>query len=216
MTVSIAVHHQFDYGVGLRAFWVTARGAIDAGNPVQVSGLGVRLRQLAIETMRFLQSRVPGYQRAYLVSTQPYLSFRGGPRIEGDHTLTVEEMFAPTRFDDVLYRNAHEALNHGGAPGGFDVPLSCTTPKGLDGLLVCGRGAAYERRGHDPSGMRARPSMMVFGQCVGAAAAIAALDDASPRSVNMTKVQQLLVDNGISLGEPERVKELGLTTSQSV
>jgi len=81
---------------------------------------------------------------------------RAAPRIEGEHTLTIEEMFAATRFDDVLYRNLHEGLNHGGDPSGFDVPLRGAIPKGLDGMLVCGRGYAYERRGHDPTGMRAR------------------------------------------------------------
>ena len=209
--LSIAMHRQFDYGRGLRAFWITLRGPLDPSDPVQLTRLEVRLRRIAFETVRFLQSHIPGFEHAYLVGTQPFLGFRGGARIEGEHTLTVEEMFAATRFDDVLYLNVHEALNHGGAPGGFDVPLSCTIPKGLDGLLVCGRGAAYERRGHDPSGMRARPSMMVFGQCVGTAAAVAALDGASPKVVDIRKVQQRLVDDGIVLGDAERLRELGLT-----
>ena len=210
LKVTATVQRQFDYGGGMRAFWVTANGAMDPGNPVQISELEVALRQYAVESVRFLQRRIPGYAHAYLAFTQPYLSFRGGPRIEGEHTLTVEEMFASTRFDDVLYRNAHESLNHGGAPGGFDVPLRCAIPKGLDGLLVCGRGAAYERRGHDPSGMRARPGMMVFGQCIGAAAATAALDGASTRNVDIRKVQRRLLEGGIYLGEENRLRELGL------
>ena len=212
---SIATHRQFDYGGGLRAFWVTARGPINPSDPIQLTRLEVRLRQLAFEAVRFLRRRIGGFEHAYLVGTQPFLGFRGGARIEGEHTLTVEEMFAATRFDDVLYLNLHEALNHGGEPGGFDVPLSCTIPKGVDGLIVCGRGAAYERRGHDPSGMRARPSMMVFGQCVGAAAAVAALDGVSPRDVDIRKVQQHLVDDGIVLGEAERLRELGLTPAKA-
>jgi len=208
--VSTSVTKQFDYGRGLRAFWVTARGAFDPADPVQLSEFEVKLRRQALESVQFLQRNIPGYERAYLVATQPYLSFRGGPRIEGEVTLTVEAMFAATRFDDVLYRNAHESMNHGGVEGGFDVPLRCAIPRGLDGLLVCGRGTAYERRGHDPSGMRARPSMMVLGQCVGTAAAIAALDGKTPRTFDVRKAQQRLIDDGIYLGEPERLVELGL------
>ena len=83
----------------------------------------------------------------------------------------------------------------------------------LLGLLVCSRGAGYLRRGHDPTGMRARPSMMVFGQCVGTAAALTALDGTTPRGVDLKKVQQRLLADGIVLGEPERLRRLGLAES---
>jgi hypothetical protein len=157
----------------------------------------------------FFRRHAEGFERAYLVFGSPFLGARGGPHVRGEHTLTPQECFAGRKCDDALYRNIHE-MNHGGDPSGFDVPYGAVIPKGLDGLLVAGRGAAYLRRGHDPTGMRARPSMMVFGQCIGTAAAIAALDGVSARNVDIRKVQRRLVKDGICLGDEARLKDLGL------
>jgi hypothetical protein len=90
------------------------------------------------------------------------------------------------------------------------VPLGSLLPKRIAGLLVCGRGAAYLRRGHDPSGLRARPSMMIFGEAAGTVAAVAARAGVSPKRVDIRKVQRLLLKSGIFLGDAQRLKELGL------
>jgi hypothetical protein len=52
--------------------------------------------------------------------------------------------------------------------------------------------------------------MMVLGQAVGTAAAIAALDSVTPKTVDIKKVQKRLVAEGIYLGDEERLKELGI------
>jgi hypothetical protein len=194
---------------GLATLHIACVGAIDPANPVQVSLLEARMRAQAFETIRFLRKHAPGFEQAYLLHDAPFLGFRGGPHIEGDHTITLQEMWTGRKFDDVLYRNTHEK-DHGGDPSGYDFPYSAVLPRGIDGLLVCGRGAAYVRRGHEPTGARARPAMMVFGQTVGTAAAIAALDGVTPRNVDLKKVQRRLIADGIFLGEPERLRELGL------
>lgn len=189
-------------GRGLYHFRLIATGAISPADPVRMSRLEEMMRDQAFAGVRFLRASAPGFEEAYLLCTQPFLGVRGGPRIEGEHTLTVAEMFAETRFPDVLYRNIHES-NHGGPKTGFDVPYSITVPKGCAGLLVCGRGAAYERRGHDPSGMRARPSMMIFGQCVGTSAAFAARAGGTDR-LDICKVQKRLRADGVALDDRGR------------
>lgn len=52
--------------------------------------------------------------------------------------------------------------------------------------------------------------MMVFGQAVGTAAAVAALDGTTPKKVDIRKVQRRLVAEGIYLGDEGRLKELGV------
>jgi len=194
---------------GLVPMVVVCVGAMDASDPKQISRLEAFTRTQIIKAVAFYRRHAPGWEKAYLLMTAPFLGMRGGPHIEGDHTLTPEEAFAGRKCADVLYRNTHEK-DHGGQPSGFDVPYGITLPKGIEGMLVCGRGAAYLRRGHDPSGMRARPCMMVFGQAVGTAAAIAALDGVTPRRVDIKKVQRKLLADGIFLGEEARLAELKL------
>lgn len=198
-----------DYGSGVVPLHITCAGAIDASDPKQLSLLEGEMRAQAFRAVRFYQQNAPGFENAYLLACAPFLGMRGGPHIEGEYTLTPEDAFAGLKCEDVLFRNIHEH-NHGGDASGFDVPYAITVPMEIDGLLVCGRGAAYLRRGHDPTGMRARPSMMVFGQCVGTAGAVAALDRVTPKSVDIKKVQRRLIADGIVLGEDSRLVELGL------
>ena len=58
--------------------------------------------------------------------------------------------------------------------------------------------------------MRARSCMMGFGQTVGRAVAIAALDNVSRKKVDIKEVQRWLLAEGMYLGEEGRLSELGL------
>ncbi len=115
------------------------------------------------------------------------------------------------RFDDVLFVNVHEGRPpHAGAVEGCDVPYRCLLPRGVDNLLVVGRGAAYVRRGHDPTGMRARPLVMVLGQAAGVAATLAIESNTTVKGVERRELQRLLLTDGFHLGHADRLRELGL------
>jgi hypothetical protein len=168
------------------------------------------LREQAFETVEFMRKHAPGFEKAYLMFTSPFYGTRGGPCIEGEYTLTVEDCFEGRKFQDVMYRNTHEAL-HGGDESGFDVPYGICLPKKVDGLLVTGRGAAYIRRGHDPSGMRHRASMMALGNAVGTAAALTVKECTTPKLLEVNKLQKELLKQSFYLGDESRIKELGLS-----
>jgi len=198
-----------DYGRGLSAMRFQARGELDVGDWRQVSVIEAEMRAAAHEFLQVHRDHVPGFARAYMAAMSPFVGARGGPSIDAEHVLTVEESIKGSRHDDVLYVNIHEA-EHGGAKEGYDFPYRSLLPKGLDGLLVTGRGAGYEQRAHDPSGIRARPSMMVLGQATGVAAAVAVQRDETPRNVNVRQIQSELVKQGLFLGDEQRLKGLGL------
>ena len=94
-------------------------------------------------------------------------------------------------------------------PEGYDVPYGILLPKNIDGLLVTGRGASWERRGHDPA-FRERSNMMALGEATGRAAAIAAADDVAPRRIEVHKLQHAMLKSGYYLGDEARLTELGL------
>jgi hypothetical protein len=203
------------YGSGLAGGRVNVRGEIRRNDMMQHSRLEAALRRQAFETVQFFRRHAPGFERAYLLFVAPYFGARGGPFIDGEHTLTPAEAFTGQRFPDVLFRNIHEGQPvHGGEPSGFDAPYRMLLPRGLDGLLVTGRGAGYLRRGHDPTGMRARPSIMALGQATGAAAALAARNGGSTRTLDVKALQRLLLEEGFHLGDDARLAELGLRPPQ--
>ena len=200
-----------DMGAGVVSYRVGARGQIDCDDAAQMARIENFVRRQGYRFYAFMKRECPGFERAFVVGMSSFLGMRGGPCIDGEHVLTVEEQRDGARFDDALYRNVHAIWAHGAAASGFDVPYRCLLPRRIDGLLVAGRGAAFIRRGHDPSAMRARVSMMVLGEAAGAAAAMAAAAGVAPRKLDVKQLQRRLVAAGFSLGPPERLRELGLT-----
>ena len=197
-----------EHGSGIVSLTIFCYGAIDSGDAKQVSRLEGLLRAEAAKIVKFYQRHVPGFKKAYLLAIAPFLGFRGGRHINGEHTLAIQEPHRHIKCRDVLFRYGPPEGARRRVPG-FEVPYGIALPKKVHGLLVCGRGAAYLRRGHDPSLMRSRPVMMTLGQAVGTAAAVAAHDGVTPKKLDISKVQRKLLADGIFIGDEDRLKELG-------
>ena len=204
---------------GLTGSRVNMGGEIRRDDMMQTSRLESAIRVHVFDTVQFFHKYVPGFEGAYLLFIAPYFGARGGPFIEGEYVVTPEDVLAGKRFDDVLYRNTHHSEPHysarirgftGGRESGFDTPYRVIIPKGMDGLLVTGRGASYIRRGHESIGMRARPAIMHLGQATGTAAAMSIKDSVPPRKLDVKKLQRELLKEGFYLGEGERLAELDL------
>ena len=200
---------QFEGHVG--AARLNVRGEIRREDMKQHSKIEVAARVHAQETLHFYREHVPGFQKAYMLFMVPYFGARGGPCIDGERTLTAIEAYEGKKFDDVMYRNIHEGqAMHGGEQSGHDAPYRMIQPKEVDGLLVTGRGAAYIRRGHDPTGMRARPSIMALGEATGIAAALSTKLGVTPKALDVKTLQRELLRQGAHLGDEARLTELGL------
>ena len=199
------------FGDRLGRSHINARGEICREDMKQHSRLEAAVRVHAYETVQFYRNHVPGFEGAYLLFTAPYFGARGGPCIDAEQTITPSEAYTGQKFDDVMFRNIHEGQQmHGGEKSGFDVPYRMILPKGVDGLLVTGRGSGYIRRGHDPTGMRARPAIMVLGEASGIAAALAVKQGGTPKTLNVKALQQEMLRQGAFLGDEARLTELGL------
>ena len=195
---------------GLVASRVNMGGEIRQNDMLQHSRLESAIRTHVFETVQFLRKNVPGYENSYLLLIAPYLGGRGGPYIDGEYVVTPDDVFTGKRFDDVVCRNISEPeRGSGGESSGYDMPYRMLLPKKLDGLMAAGTTSGYVRRGHDP-GVRARAVMMAIGEVAGTAAALAVRDGVEPRNLDVRKLQRELLSQGYLLGEPERLRELGL------
>ncbi len=208
--------HRFRHlGSGLVSSNMQAFGEVDTGDALLVAVLEREIRSQIFKTVEFLRSSVPAFRDAYLFSIAPYMGSRGGRCIEAEYTLTVEDMLRGAKFPDVIYQNRHEVERSrqtgGAAPTEpYDVPYRITLPRGIDGLLVTGTGAGFIRRGHDPSSMRAKCSMMLLGHAVGTAAALAADARIAPRRLDRSVLQRALLADGFTLGDERRPAEPGI------
>ena len=79
---------------GVMMALMTRMRDVDATDPEQLTRAEIEGRRQCREYFRFLRERVPGYERAVLVSTSPAIGVRESRRILGEHVLTAEEILA--------------------------------------------------------------------------------------------------------------------------
>ena len=168
------------------------------------------MRALAFETWNLWKNYVPGFEDSSLLFIAPFLGSRGGPCIEGDYTLTMEDCRAGKRFDDVIYvYGEFRALRYTasqGKPLWVDVPYRVMLPKGIEGLMAVGRSAS----GKPDTLLRNRMAVKVMGEAGGIAAALAVKKGIEPRALDVKELQHGLLDAGFHLGDRKRLMELGL------
>ncbi len=183
---------------------------IHVGDGLHISIFEVKLRMCAFEAVQFYKKYVPGFENAYLLFTAPFLGARGGPCIEGEYTLTMDDCRVARRFDDVIYLygefRALRYICEQGECKWTDLPYRVMLPKKIDGLLAVGRSAS----GIPDTLLRNRMAVKHMGQAGGTAATLSAKKDISPKELDVKELQSVLLDAGFYLGDKARLKELGL------
>lgn len=193
------------------ALWVHHFGDYDGGSWEDVSDLEAGVRAYVFDTLAFLRKhRVPGFENAFLLGMSAFLGSRGGPRIEGEYVLQTEELWTGMSHPDTMFRS-YVGVFRKGSDEGCDMPYGMALPKGVTGLLVTGRGMSYHRRGHDP-GVRARCNMIMLGECIGTAAALAAAGGVEPCDLDLHELRRILFERGYPYGDKARLRELGLVS----
>ncbi len=162
----------------------------------------------------FFRRRVPGFEKAYISEIASDIGIRASWGIEGVATLLNEHRDGPgpALFDDVIgCEPAHASFEKTGEffqPRTFDVPYGILVPQKVDGLLV---GSAKSVSCVYQGLIRGMVGCMTCGQAAGAAAALAAREGVAPRNLSVRSLQRLLLQQGVRLGPPERLRELGLS-----
>ena len=198
-----------------------------AHDGVKLSGDEIEVRMNIFERVQNWKRKVPGFENAYLLLISPYFGARGGPCIEGEYTLTPEDMKVGRKFPDVLYLFATRGWF--GPMGALDwndpkrneawvespwtdFPYRAMLPQRVDGLLAVGRSASSI----PDTLLRGRMMVMHMGQAGGTAAALAIKSGVTPRELSVPLLQQQLLCDGFYLGDRARLKELGLAYTECI
>lgn len=168
-------------------------------------------RRLAERQVRFFRDYVPGFEQAHMVASGEQLGIRETRRIQGDYVLTAEDFMEARSFEDDIARNAyyidiHLANSKGSMtfthlpPGkSHGVPYRVLLPIGLDNMWVPGRAASSDRAVQ--GSLRVMPNCFAMGQASGTAAAMALKTSATSRGVSVSRLRELLLEQGAWLGE---------------
>ena len=182
----------------------------DAGSGLTISDLDAAFHVKVFEKVQEWKKTLPGFENASLMAMTPFLGARGGPCIEGEHVVTMEDVLEGRRFADNLYVFIFRPPRPVGTrpPSQWtELPYRCMVPKRLDGLLCTGRSASSV----PDTLLRGRHMIGLMGEAAGRAAAMSVSQGVAPRHLDVRPLQQANVDAGFYLGSDERLAELGLT-----
>lgn len=180
---------------------------VDATDPVQLTRAEIEGRRQAWEYARFLRERVPGFERAVMVSTSPAIGVRESRRVHGRYRLTAGDVLAGRRSDDeIALCGAPIEDHHAGADtrwryvpdgGVYGLPYRCLLPAGVEGLLVAGRCFSATHDAH--ASARSMGTCMTMGQAAGTAAALAAASGDVPGDLPAARLRARLAGHGVLL-----------------
>jgi 2-polyprenyl-6-methoxyphenol hydroxylase-like FAD-dependent oxidoreductase len=172
----------------------TGYSALDVDDLTEVE---VRSHRAMEQHLAYYRAHAPGFEQAYMMLSAPQLGVRHARRLKG--------------VDAVLRRRWSEGIalpdEIGVTPSvnpkfpNISIPYGALVPETLDGLLACGRHVSCDKNSH--GFMREIPQCWITGQAAGVAAAIAVAQGVQPRAVDIQRVQQALLNQGVYLRQTQ-------------
>ncbi len=141
---------------------------IDATDPEVLSRSMFDLTDQVEKCVRFLNKKVPGFEKAQLVSVAPRLGIRETNRVMGEYVLTEQDVLNGRKFGDGIAKGGHHVDIHGSGTyqkrtpvkegNSYDIPYGCLVPRNLKNVWVAGRCFSSSRE--------ANGSARNMGQCL--------------------------------------------------
>jgi len=189
---------------------------IDPTDAEAITEATVECRKQVHQTVAAFRKHLAGWANAYLIDTAPYMGTRESRRIQGEETLTIDDVLTCRKSDRGIAKGAFYVDVHGPTgtaqsdygeqqlpPGDhYDIPYGCLVPKEIDNLLVAGRCISTD---HTALGsMRVMFQCMATGEAAGVAATLSIDARCSPRQLDVGKLRaelksrNVLVDQTVS------------------
>lgn len=177
----------------------------DPTDPVSVTQAEVEAREQVFEIYNLLRENVPAFRNSYVQATGLQIGIRESRMVEGEYTLTVEDLKSLARFDDAIAVANYDIDIHNPEGAGtshyyfgkgewYQIPYRCLVPKDCRNLLVAGRCISSDHEAQ--ASYRIMPFCAELGQAAGAAAALAVKDDVDMKAVDMAQLQSILRSEG--------------------
>lgn len=170
----------------------------DCTDGIHLSEALMHMREINWIYLKFFRERIPGFEECYIIKTAPLYGARESRRIICDYSLTVQDVADGVQPEDTIafstFNNVHWLTGQQGVrmfiqpKRPFGISYRCMIPRNIDNVLVAGRCFSREFLVRS-TGM---PTVMSYGEAVGAAAAISLKDNVDVRSVDIAKVQQAI------------------------
>jgi hypothetical protein len=172
------------------------KSQIDVEELTRVEFLGHKIAGKSIE---FYRKNIPGFEKAFLVLTDPQLGTRSSRRMIGEYWLTKENDLNNNQpFEDTIavfpdLDRGQESLDH---PNMF-IPYRALLPKEVDNMFVACR--AFSSDMHVQDYFNLIPHCIAFGEAAGTASALALKSGVKIKDVDIKALQKQLAKQGVPL-----------------
>ena len=180
---------------------------VNATDPWFLTEVEMAGRRQALEYVRFLRDRVPGYEAASLVALGTQIGVRETRRVYGDARLTREDVLSARSFDDGIGLCGAPIEDHQPDAGttwqylpdgaAVSIPYRTLVVRDASNVLVAGRCFSATHDAH--ASVRSMAQCMAMGQAAGTAAALAVATGRDPRDVDVPALRDRLRANGAIL-----------------
>jgi hypothetical protein len=180
---------------------------VNATDPLLLTEAEMAGRRQALEYVRFLVDKVPGYERARLGALSTQVGVRETRRVHGDVRLTADDVLSGRQFDDQIgLCGAPIEDHHEGAgttwrylPDGevVGIPFGALLARDASNVLVAGRCFSATHDAH--ASVRSMGQCMAMGQAAGTAAALAAASRVDLRDLPFDRLGSALREAGAIL-----------------
>jgi hypothetical protein len=160
--------------------------------------LEIRSHRFMAGHCAFFRKHAPGFENAWMMQSASQLGVRHTRRLAGVGRIERGQWGDGVPLPDEV------GVSPSVSPKFpvISVPYGALVPRGLDGLLACGRHISCDANSH--GFMREIPQCWLTGQGAGVAAALAANAGVQPRKVDISELRKALKAQGVFLQEPAR------------
>ena len=176
-------------------------------DPWELTYAEVMGRKQVMQYQEAFRRFVPGFQNGYVNDTGASIGIRESRLIQGEYTLTEEDVLGYHKHDDGVACTAWPIEIHGAGYNTewiwfddgeyYNIPLGTLIPLEVENLLVSGRSLSSTHVAH--ASARCGAMAMALGQASGTAAAVALKTNTPIRKVDIAKVQEELVRAGAKI-----------------
>ncbi len=177
----------------------------DPTDPFDVTEAEIMAREQVFEILDFLKQNFEGFENARVLSTALQIGVRESRKVNGEYTLTVEDLKSLKRFPDGIATANYDIDIHNpegtgtshyffGAGEWYEIPYRCLVPKGMSNLLVAGRCISSTHEAQ--ASYRIMPFCCELGQAAGVAVSVAKKNGTDTKNVDTDEVRENLRKKG--------------------
>ena len=196
--------------------WInmTRINGVNGTDPESLSYGETEGRRQIHDIQKYLIDYVPGFENAYFLKTAPFVGIRETRRINGQYTMTQEDILGCRHFEDAIAVASYPLDIHHPAGGGctltwcgdcYDIPFRSLIPQKVKNLIVAGRSISTTHEAM--SAIRVMAPCMAMGEAAGRAAKMAVRNGVPVGEISVEQLQEELVESGAFLRDFEEVNE---------